>query len=217
MLLPNDLHQYPLPTSTIELVIEDVLPRAEVQLAVGDGNDDFAAHHLTFVVGVSIVFPSAVVQVTTRCRIAARIKRGQLFQPTLVISVQTRFVVVDEDGCGYVHRVYQYETVGNATLCDKPLNVVVDRDNRTAFGDFHPEFFRECFHATILRLRTSNSKNAFGECGRNQQLEPIDQYGDRPTGRKAEFPAAFPFVFIRGPLKGNGHDRAKKSIRQTHG
>ncbi len=45
-----------------------------------------------------------------------------------------------------------------------------------------------------------------------QQLEPTEQYGDRPTGRKAGFPAAFPFVFIREPLKGDGYDGMTKAM-----
>ena len=63
-LFPNNLHQHPLPPSPVELVIENVFPRAEMQLAARNGDDDFTAHDLAFVVGVGVVFAGAVVVIS---------------------------------------------------------------------------------------------------------------------------------------------------------
>ena len=59
--LPNDLDENSLSASPVELVVEDMLPGTEVQPAVGDGDDDLAAHDLTLVVGVGVVLTGAVV------------------------------------------------------------------------------------------------------------------------------------------------------------
>ena len=106
-LLPNHLHQYPFPSFPIELVIKNVFPWAEVELAVGDGDDDFSAHDLSFVVGVGVVFSGAVVEVAPLVRVAAGVEGDQFFEPAFVVGVQAGFVVVDEDAGGDVHGVPQ--------------------------------------------------------------------------------------------------------------
>ena len=92
-LFPDDLHQHPLRPAAVELAVEDLLPRAEVELALGDGHDDLPAHDLPLHVGVGVVLAGAVVVVG----FGRRVERGQLLQPLLVVVVQARLVVVDED------------------------------------------------------------------------------------------------------------------------
>src|SRR5262245_760047 len=52
LLLPDDLDQHPLGPVAVELAVEDLLPRPEVQLTLGNGDDDFAAHDLPLQVGI---------------------------------------------------------------------------------------------------------------------------------------------------------------------
>ena len=78
---------------------------AEVELAVGDGDDNFAAHDLAFVVGVGVVFSSAVVEIAAFGRVAAGVEGHEVFQPTFVVGVQSGFVVVDENTGGDVRFV----------------------------------------------------------------------------------------------------------------
>ncbi len=47
-LVADNLHQHPLLSSPVELTIENLFPRAEIQLAVRDRHDDLASHHLSF-------------------------------------------------------------------------------------------------------------------------------------------------------------------------
>ena len=75
-LLPDDLHQHALPPPAVELAVEDLLPRAEVQPAVGDRHDHLAAHDLALHVRVGVVLAGAVVPVA-----ADRLVRRQLLQP----------------------------------------------------------------------------------------------------------------------------------------
>jgi HTH-type transcriptional regulator/antitoxin HigA len=44
--LPDDLHEYALRPVAVELAVEDLLPRPEIQLALGNCHDDFSAHDL---------------------------------------------------------------------------------------------------------------------------------------------------------------------------
>ena len=74
--LPNNLHQHPLPPPPLKLAVEDLLPRAEIQLALGDGDDHLAAHDLAFHVGVGVVLPGAVV-----VALRGRGVGGELLQP----------------------------------------------------------------------------------------------------------------------------------------
>ena len=49
--------------AAVEFAVEDLFPRPEIEFAVGDGDDDFAAHDLALQVGVGVVFAGAVVAV----------------------------------------------------------------------------------------------------------------------------------------------------------
>jgi len=88
----NDLHQNPLPPLPVKLAVEDLLPRSKVQLPLGDGDDDLAAHDLPLYVGVGVVLTGAVVVVLGRGGVG-----GELLQPDLVVVMQAALVVVDEN------------------------------------------------------------------------------------------------------------------------
>jgi hypothetical protein len=81
--------------TAIEFAVEDLFPRAEVELAFGDGNDDLAAHDLAFHVGVGIVFAGAVVLVLGSGRVGS-----ELFEPDIVVVQQAVFGVIDIDAGG---------------------------------------------------------------------------------------------------------------------
>ncbi len=53
----------PLLAAAVEFAVEDLLPGAEVELALGDGHHHLAAHDLAFHVGVGVVLAGAVVLV----------------------------------------------------------------------------------------------------------------------------------------------------------
>ena len=50
--LPDDLHYDPLVAAPVELAVEDLLPRSEIELPVRDRDDDLAPHDLPLVVRV---------------------------------------------------------------------------------------------------------------------------------------------------------------------
>ena len=91
LLLSNDLDQHPLSSSPIKLAVENLLPRAKVEAAIGDRYHHLAAHNLSLEVCVGIVLASAVVPV-----FADRLVRGQFFQPVIVILVLPALNIVDQ-------------------------------------------------------------------------------------------------------------------------
>src|SRR5438093_7129564 len=62
-LLPDHLDEHPLLPPPVELAIEDLLPRTEVELAVRDRDHDLAPHHLALEVRVGVVLAGFVVAV----------------------------------------------------------------------------------------------------------------------------------------------------------
>ena len=50
------LDQPSLFSSAVEFAVENLFPRAEIQFAFGDRNDNFAAHDLTLQVCIGVVF-----------------------------------------------------------------------------------------------------------------------------------------------------------------
>ena len=149
MLLTNDFYQYSFCPSAVELAIEDLLPRSEIELAFGDGQDDLVMDEQALQVAVAVRLAGAVmavivavgrhhhfpthdlplmvgIAVILTCAIMMiglwrRIIGSQFFQPSLVVFVQALLIIVDEHRCGYVHCVNQYKAILNAALFDGHL------------------------------------------------------------------------------------------------
>ena len=66
LLVSDDFHERAFSAAAIELAIEDLFPRAEIEFAFGNGDDDFAAHDLPLQMGVGVVFAGAIVPVGGR-------------------------------------------------------------------------------------------------------------------------------------------------------
>jgi hypothetical protein len=54
-LLADDLHQYALAATAVELTIKNLLPRTKVEFACRNCDHDLPPHNLAFHVGVSVV------------------------------------------------------------------------------------------------------------------------------------------------------------------
>src|SRR5580700_3475612 len=61
--LADNLHQHPLLPPSIEFPIENLLPRTEVELSLGNRHHHLAPHHLAFQMRVRVVLPSPIMQV----------------------------------------------------------------------------------------------------------------------------------------------------------
>jgi hypothetical protein len=65
-LFPNNLHQHSLRPPSVEFAVEDLLPRAEIELTARNGDYHFAAHDLPFQMRIGVVFARAVVMIARR-------------------------------------------------------------------------------------------------------------------------------------------------------
>ena len=78
-----------------------MFPWAEVEFAIGDGDDDFAAHDLALEVGVVVVFAGAVVVVLGGGGVGS-----EFFEPDFVVVMEAGLVVVDKNGGGGVRCLF---------------------------------------------------------------------------------------------------------------
>ena len=124
---PDDLYQYSLLSPAVELPIEDLFPRTKIQFPFRNRHDDLSPHDLSLHVRVGIVFPSIVVAVLPDWFV-----RRELFQPRLIIVVKSPLIIVDEDGRGDVHGVYESESFLNAALKEARLYLGRDIDESVA-------------------------------------------------------------------------------------
>src|SRR5262245_13413637 len=91
-LLPDHFDQHPFPAPAVELAVEDLLPRPEVESSRRHRHHHLAAHDLALEMRVRVVLAGLVVTV-----LRGRRMRRQALEPALVVRVQAALVVVDED------------------------------------------------------------------------------------------------------------------------
>ena len=82
LLLPDDLHQHPFPSSPVEFTIENLFPWSKIKSAAGDGDNDFPSHDLPLQVGVSVILARTIMMVLRN-----RLVGSDLFQPFFIILV----------------------------------------------------------------------------------------------------------------------------------
>ena len=140
-LVSYDLDQNALRPPAIEFAVEYGLPRSEVESTFGDGNDNFAAHYLSFVMGVPVIFTRAIVFVA-----ADWFMWGKFFEPAFVVIVQSTLIVVYEDACCYVHGIYEAQSFADATLCNRFLHLRRYVNKVHSCRDIKGKIFRVTLH-----------------------------------------------------------------------
>jgi hypothetical protein len=78
----------------VELAVENLLPGAEVEFPLRDGDDDLPTHDLPLQVGVGVILAGAVVVVVG----GVGVEGCELLQPHAEVMVQAALVVVDKNG-----------------------------------------------------------------------------------------------------------------------
>ena len=139
-LFPDDLDQYPFTAPAVELTVEYLFPRPEIEFTGGDRHDYFAPHDGAFEMGIGIILCTVV------GILGIRLLRRQLFQPLLKVGVQARLVIVDEDRRGDVHGVAQEQTLPDAALAQAGFNLWRDVDKFPPPFYVEPQFFAIRFH-----------------------------------------------------------------------
>jgi len=128
----------------VELAVEDLFPRAEVEAAFGNGGYYFAAHEAAFQVGVGVDFAGVVV-----------IERdgfvgSEFFKPDVEVVVKAGFIVVDKNTGGDVHGVDEAEAFLYARFTKQGFYFPCDVDKLTGLFGVEPQFFCKRFHLNSL-------------------------------------------------------------------
>src|SRR5512135_526359 len=140
-LFADNFYQDSLAPAAVELTIEDLLPRSEVQFTLGDRHDHFPAHDLPLHVGVGVVFAGVIVAV-----LLDRLVRRELLQPDSVVVMQARFIVVDENRSRNMHGIDQRQPFLDTALPDAVLHLAGNIDKRHPRWRIEPELFAKAFH-----------------------------------------------------------------------
>jgi hypothetical protein len=143
-LLADDFDEGAFSAAAIEFAVENLFPRPEVEFAVGDGDDNFAAHDLAFKMGIGIVLAGAVVAILGSWRM-----RRKFFEPDLIIVKQAFLGVVNENGGGDVHGVDEAKALADAAFADQFLNRRCDVHESPAIGNFKPQLLGERLHSSL--------------------------------------------------------------------
>lgn len=99
--LADDFYQHAFAADAVKFPVENLFPGAEVEFAVRDGDDYFAAHDAALEMGVGVIFARVVLV------LGVGFFRGEFFQPNGKIMMKAGFIIIDEDGRGDVHGIAQ--------------------------------------------------------------------------------------------------------------
>ena len=121
--------------------IENLLPGAEIEFAIGDGDDNLASHHLPLHVCIGIILAGPVVAIARD-----RLVRGQFFEPDLIVVVQATLIVIDEYRCRDVHGVDQHQPFLHTAVPEAGFDIRRDVDELAPAVDVEPQFFAIALH-----------------------------------------------------------------------
>ena len=147
-LLAQHLDHEPLRPAAVELGVEDLLPRAEVEPTLGDRDDHLVVDEQVLEVGVPVVLAAGVMTVVAgiggelagdRVRWWLPARRGDLVEPFEGVRMQAGLVVVHPHAGGDVHRGDQRHALGDARLVDGGLDLLGDPAKFAALGGLEGE------------------------------------------------------------------------------
>jgi hypothetical protein len=92
-LLANDLDQDAFLAPAVEFTVEDLLPGPEIQRSIRNSHNNLPSHNLPLVVCITVFLAGAIVVIA----FWAGVKGRKSFQPSGIVFMQSRLVVVDEN------------------------------------------------------------------------------------------------------------------------
>ena len=138
----HDLHDHPLFPLSIELRVEHLLPRTEIELPVGDRQHHLVAHDGALQVRIGVVLARLVMLV-------GEARRRQLLEPYLKIMNQAVFPVVDEHTGSNVHRRDQSHAFPDSALLHNGADFVGDADELLSLLRVEPKVICKNLHLVI--------------------------------------------------------------------
>lgn len=141
MLFTNNFHENAFSSQSVEFSVKDLLPRTEIQLSFCHGDDDLPTHDGTFEMGVGIVLTGSIVQIK-----GMRLFRCQVFEPLFEVSMQTAFIVINENAGGDVHRIDEAKPFRNFAFDEAFFHLAGDVAKHATAGYVEPKFLAIRFH-----------------------------------------------------------------------
>lgn len=141
-LLSDDLDDDPFGALPIEFAVEEALPRAKVDPAIGDGQDDLVMQQEVFEVGIAVILTCLVMAI-------GGIYGCKLLGPFHDVAVEARFLILDDNRCGEVHGRYEGQTFLDAAFTNDAFNVVGDGDDFFSFLCVEGKVGGMGFHETV--------------------------------------------------------------------
>src|SRR5262245_13547187 len=157
-LFSDNLYQHPFSPPAVELAVENLLPRTKIELALGNGDDNFAPHHLSFHVRIGIVFAGIVVAI-----LLDRFVGRYFFQPDAVIVMEAGFVVIDKHRRGNVHGIDKHKPFFHTALAKTVFYLRRDIDEGYPCRRIKPDFFAIAFHGLLPQRQIPSPLAGQGE------------------------------------------------------
>src|SRR5207302_6170824 len=107
----HNFHNHALVSLPVELRVENPLPRAQIELAPGNGYDDFMMDQQRLQVGIAVILTGLMMLVVLA-------KRSQMLQPLVDVFDQAALIVVDVDARSNVHGRNQHHALPHSALGD---------------------------------------------------------------------------------------------------
>jgi hypothetical protein len=127
-LLSNNLDDDPFGALPIEFAVEEALPRAKVDSAIGDGQDDLVMQQEVFEVGIAVILSRLMMAI-------GGIFGCELLCPFHDVAVEARFLVLDDYRRGEMHGGYQSQPFLDSAFTNDAFDIVGDgEDFFTFFG-----------------------------------------------------------------------------------
>src|ERR1700686_739320 len=137
-------YQNPVVAVPVKLGVENLLPGSEVELPVGDWDNDLMMNKQRLEVRVSIFFASLMMLIILA-------KRSQRFEPLVNVFDQSAFVVVDVDSGSNVHGGDEDHAVSNPRLLERGLDLRGQVDIGALGFGVQGYVFGVKFHGSILK------------------------------------------------------------------
>jgi hypothetical protein len=118
----DDFDDDPFGALPIEFAVEKALPGTKVDPAIGDGQDNLVMEQEVFEVSIAVVLACLVMAI-------GGIFGCQLLCPFHDVTVEARFLVLDDDRCGEVHGGYQGQTFLDSAFTNDAFDVVGDGED----------------------------------------------------------------------------------------
>jgi hypothetical protein len=132
---------------SVELAVDYLFPGAEIEITVGNGDDNFPAHDLTLQVCIAVVLARTVMAIPGDGFVGSK-----PFKPVFIILMEAPFVIVDENLCRDVHGIDQHQPFLDPAFDQAGLDLRCNVEKGPPVRKIEPKFLTIGFHILLLLL-----------------------------------------------------------------